>query len=86
MRKDQDNLLHFPAKLKPGRGFVWECPCGGQGILEYKSYYTDLDDADPDWGGYDVSYGFSLDDPCDTKYEILDYDDMNGEFILRPKE
>ena len=52
----------------------------------YKTYATGLDDADPDWGSYDESYGFSTDDPCFWKYSVIRLDEASREFILQTIE
>ena len=64
---------------------VFRCPCGRDGIRRYKEYYTGLDDADPDWGGYDESFGVIPRDPCFKKYEILGLDEKNREWILKSR-
>ena len=64
----------------------YRCPCGKDGIRMYKHYYTGLDDADPDWGGYDEEYAFDLDDPCYKKYCIDKIDWLAKEWILTTKD
>ena len=77
-------LIRFPAREVALD--TYECPCGRTGLHRYKNYLTGLDDADPDWGSYDESYGFSTDDPCFRKYSVVRLDEANKEFILQITE
>ena len=84
MGEKKERIIRFPAReIKLDQ---FECPCGGGGLRRFKSYYTGLDDADPDWGGYDVSYGFSYQDPCFRKYYVIRLDETNQEFILEERD
>ena len=79
--EEQKKTIRFPARELTLD--VFECPCGGNGLRRFRSYHTGLDDADPDWGGYNEVYGFSLQDPCFRKYSVEQLDWQRNEFVLQ---
>ena len=84
MNEKQGRQIRFPAReISPD---VFECPCGRNGLHRFHKFATGLDDADPDWGSYEESYGFATDDPCFWNYIVLDLDGERHEFVLLEKD